>query len=191
MMKLTPNFILISFLFLTVISCINIPPFIDGKIVNNRYENSLIKLQIPDSWKIRKSGGNELLVLQKEIKKDDDFIFPTVILEAGSLNNNNFHTYFDNLSSLAYGSFNMFRRNDLYKTRNDVDSININGIKFYSFESILDMSDIKRPDLIQKHYYFNIDTVFFHLSISDYEIAKELLPVYESLLKSIVRKDIN
>lgn len=169
-------------------SCLNIPTFIDGKVEGNAYENDYLRFKIPSDWKIRKSGGHNIFTMQKQIIKDGVYGFPTVILEAGTITENSFYTYFGNSKELVNGSLESYNSNDIYTTNNKIDSTVVSGIKLYSFETKILNKKFKIPDLLQTHYYFNIDTVYFHLSVSDYDRFEELNNDYKSLIESIERK---
>jgi hypothetical protein len=179
----------IQILILTLLtSCINIPTFIDGKVEGNVYENDYLKFKIPNGWKVNKAGGFIIFTMQKQIKKDNIFEFPTVHFEAGTINKNSYSTYFDNSFELAKGSLESFSKNDIYSTNNKIDTTIVNGITLYSFETKILNKKFKIPDLLQTHYYFNIDTVFFHLSVSNYDRFVELNSDYKLLLESIEKK---
>jgi len=179
--------VIIGILFLLT-SCIYAPPFIQGKVEGNVYENDFMRLKIPNEWKIRKSGSHNILTLQKQIRKNGEFAFPTVILDAGSITNNSFTTYFDNTIDLVEGSHERFLKNDIYSTKDPIDSTVVNDIKMYSFETKIINKKYNFPDILQTHYYFKIDTVFFQLSISDYDRFEELKADYKYLIESIEKK---
>lgn len=169
-------------------SCINIPTFIDGKVQGNIYENDYFKFTIPKDWKVREAGGHIIFMMQKNITKNGVNGFPTVILEAGTTAKNSFSTYFDNSLDLVRGSLESFRKNDLYSTKNEIDSTIVNGVILYSFDTRILNKKFNAPDLLQTHFYFNIDTVYFHLSVSDYDRFAELNSDYKLLIESIEKK---
>ncbi len=177
---------IIFFLFLT--SCVNEEKFIEGKIENNVYENDYIKFSIPAKWKERKCGGNIILTLQRQIWKNNEIVIPTILLYAGTKSENDFLTYFSDLRSLALGSQETYLRNDIYKTKEQIDSFKVNGIKMYSFETIINNEKFNIPNMYQNHLFFNVDTVYFELRLSDYDRFEEIEKDYEIILESLVRK---
>lgn len=171
-----------------LISCISVPAYYNGEIDGNQFSNDYIKLRIPNNWKVRSTGGRLILIIQKQINWNGKYAFPTAIVEAGTINNNAFHTLFNNTWTLVKGSKDLYSKNELYSTNDGIDSIVINGIKFYSFETKLINRKFKIPDLLQTHYYFNVDTMYFHLSTSDYDRFDELKTDYKLLIESIRKK---
>jgi len=169
-------------------SCTMAPPYIQGKVEGNVYENDFMRLKIPNDWKTHRSGSHNILTLQKQIRKNGEFAFPTIILDAGTITNNSFTTYFDNTVELVEGSHDRFLKNNIYSTKDQIDSTVVNDIKMYSFETKIMNQKFSIPDLIQTHYYFQIDTVFFHLSVSDYDRFDELKADYQFLIESIKKK---
>lgn len=164
------------------------PPFIKGKVEGNVYENSYFKFKIPNNWKISQSGGYNIFTIQKQIYKNGETGYPCVILDAGTINNNSFLTYFNDVYGLVEGSLESFSKNKNYSTINRIDSTQVNNITLYSFETKIDNKEYKIPDLLQTHYYFKIDTVYFHLSVSDYDRFEDIKADYKFLIESIEKK---
>ena len=171
-----------------ITSCINVPTFYNGKVLGNKFTNNSLELTIPNNWKVRGMGGHTILILQKKVAQNGIFAFPTVILEEGTIYANNFHTYFNNTWSLVKGSQEDYSMNGIYRTNNEIDSSDVNGIKFYSFETKIINKRFKIAEMLQMHYYFNIDTMYFHLSVSDYDKFENLKTDYKSLIESIKKK---
>lgn len=147
-----------------------------------------MNMRIPKGWVSRKPGGHIVMILQKQLKTSSGLEFPTVIMEAGTVKENSFPTYFDNSLELANGSLQSFNKNELYSTNDTLDSIKVNGLQLYFFESRLDNKKFNRPDLVQTHYYFNVDSMFFHLSVSDLVRFEELKNDYDTLVMTIKPK---
>ena len=169
-------------------SCSFQPPFLDGEIVDNKYGNDFFIMDIPKDWEVRKPSGHTILTLQKHLKINGNSSFPTVHLKAGTIRNNSFITHFENLSDLVTGSFDRFANNDIYVTFNKIDTLENNGLIFYFFESKIDNRKFNTPDLLQSHYFFEIDSIYFNLSVSDYDRFDELKYDYKIMLESIIRE---
>lgn len=145
-------------------------------------------MRIPKGWTSIKPGGHIVMVLQKQLKTSSGLEFPTVIMEAGTIKENSFPTYFDNSLELANGCLQSFNKNELYSINDILDSVKVNGLQLYFFESRLDNEKFNRPDLVQTHYYFNVDSMFFHLSVSDIARFEELKNDYDTLVMTIKPK---
>lgn len=180
--------IVLTTLTFSFFSCLNYQPFIEGKISDNQYINKYLSLKIPTGWNVRKSGGYQILIVQKQVNTGDGIEFPTIILEAGTMKDNSYPAYFTNSIELARGCIERFNKNELYATNNSIDSIKVNGLTLYSFESRLLNGKFKKPDMIQRQYYFNVDTIYFHLNVSNYDRIKEVVPDYKTLIESITPK---
>jgi hypothetical protein len=180
--------ILRTVVLLALMSCINTQPYRNTISEGNYLQNKYLKLKIPDGWHQQEGGNHLILVMQKKIDNHGELAFPTVILEVGTINDNSFNTNFDNIESLVRGFHKSFSENEIYSTSNRIDTTIFNGIQFYSFETKLINRKLDIADVIQTHYLFNIDTTYFHLSVSDYDRFEELKKDYIYLLKSIERK---
>ncbi len=174
----------IVFILMFFASCddnVNLPNSIKGKVEGNIYQNDYLKLRIPEKWTVRKSSGNTILNLQRMIKKDKLLDFPNVFLDLERSN----LADFENIIDYVEYRHNRFSKNEIYTTSDKIDSISVNGLTLYSFETkIIENSKII-PDILQTQYYFQIDTVFFHLSVSDYDRFEKLIEDYQYLIKSI------
>lgn len=167
------------------ISCIFSTPFIEGKVEENKYENDFLSLNFPKDWESNRTSGFTIFNIQKKINSNGELGFPVALLDAGTIKNNSFHTNFNNLYELVQESFDMYKKNNIYITYDKIDTLKNNDLTFIYFETKVDNHNYKAPDILQTHYFFQIDTIYFELRVSDYDRFEGLRDDYKFILESI------